>query len=48
MILKTTFYAPVIALRGINPASSTLFPAASRAPFVARRETRFVPASIGS
>jgi hypothetical protein len=24
MILKTTFYAPVIALREINPASSTL------------------------
>jgi hypothetical protein len=34
MILKTTFYAPIIALREINPASSTLFPAASRAPFV--------------
>jgi hypothetical protein len=32
MILKTTFYAPVIALREINPASSTLFPVASRAP----------------
>jgi hypothetical protein len=45
MILKTTFYAPIIALREINPASSTLFPRRKPgAPFVTegtwRRSTK--------